>query len=65
MTDIIHKTKVFTPEYRDAKKAHIPNIQAYKEMYDHSIQDPDRFWAKQAQRLDWYKKWRKKNSVTH
>ena len=34
MSGIMGKTKVFTPVYRDAKKAHIPNIQSYKKMYD-------------------------------
>ena len=57
MSAIMDKTKVFTPAYRDAKKAHIPNIQAYREMYDHSIKNPDGFWAEQAERLNWYKKW--------
>ena len=59
MSDIMDKTKVFTPEYRDAKKAHIPNIQTYKERYDRSIKNPEGFWAEQAERLDWYKKWAK------
>ena len=59
MSDIMNETKVFTPEYRDAKKAHIPNIQTYKERYDRSIKDPEGFWAEQAERLDWFKKWNK------
>ena len=59
MSDIMDKTAVFTPEYRDAKKAHIPNIQTYKERYDRSIKNPEGFWAEQAERLDWYKKWDK------
>ena len=58
----MENTKIFTPVYRDAKKAHIPNIQAYKEMYDHSIKDPDGFWIEQAHRLHWYKQW---NSVSN
>ncbi len=28
---------------------------AYKKMYADSVQDPDKFWAKQAKRLDWFK----------
>jgi len=58
----MEKTKTFTPVYRDAKKAHISNIEAYKEIYNNSIKDSDGFWAEQANRLDWNKKW---NSVSN
>lgn len=57
MTEILNDTKVFKPNYRDAEKAHIPNMNTYQEMYDKSVKDPDGFWAKQAERLDWIKKW--------
>jgi len=57
MTEIINDIKVFKPIYRDAEKAHIPNMNTYQEMYDKSVKDPDGFWAEQAERLDWIKKW--------
>ena len=30
---------------------------SYQRLYDESIADPDTFWAKQAERLDWIKRW--------
>jgi acetyl-CoA synthetase len=57
MTALLNDIKVFKPNYRDAEKAHIPNMNAYQKMYDKSVKDPDGFWAKQAERLDWMKKW--------
>ena len=57
MTEIINDIKVFKPIYRDAEKAHIPNMTAYKKKYDKSVKNPDGFWAEQAERLDWIKKW--------
>ena len=33
------------------------NSQQYLDMYQQSIQDPDTFWAEQAQRLDWMETW--------
>ena len=57
MTDIINDIKVFKPNYRDAEKAHIPNMETYRKIYDRSVKDPEGFWADQADRLDWYKKW--------
>ena len=57
MTEILNDIKVFKPNYRDAEKAHIPNMNTYQEIYDKSVKNPDGFWAKQAERLDWMKKW--------
>ncbi|MCJ7828572.1 MAG: hypothetical protein MUP81_02395, partial [Dehalococcoidia bacterium] len=28
-------------------------------MYNRSIQDPERFWAEEARKLDWFKTWDK------
>ncbi|MCZ6721605.1 MAG: acetate--CoA ligase [Proteobacteria bacterium] len=33
--------------------------ESYFEMYRHSIEDADEFWAEQAKRLDWIEPWRK------
>ena len=36
------------------------NQEQYKSMYEHSLSDPDSFWAEQANELlDWYKPWDK------
>ena len=51
--------KVFKPDYRDAEKSHIPDMTTYRRLYDKSVKDPEGFWAEQAERLDWYKKWDK------
>jgi len=59
MNDIMNDIKVFKPDYRDTEKSHIPDMTAYKELYDKSVKDPEGFWAEQAERLDWYKKWDK------
>ncbi|MCX6010570.1 MAG: acetyl-coenzyme A synthetase, partial [Chloroflexi bacterium] len=29
----------------------------YMDMYNRSIQDPQRFWAEEARKLDWFKTW--------
>jgi acetyl-CoA synthetase len=31
----------------------------YMDMYQRSIQDPERFWAEEARKLDWFKTWDK------
>jgi len=47
----------FFPPYRDQKIAHIPSLDAYQKLYDQSVNDPDTFWANQAERLSWYQRW--------
>lgn len=41
-----------------AKTAHVTR-ESYKKDYAESIQDPDKFWARIATRLDWMKPWTK------
>jgi acetyl-CoA synthetase len=42
-----------------AKKARIGSLDQYRALYDRSLSDSDRFWAEQAERLQWFKKWDK------
>jgi acetyl-CoA synthetase len=39
-----------------ARKGTLTNPQ-YLQMYEESVKDPEGFWAKQAERLHWFKKW--------
>jgi acetyl-CoA synthetase len=49
--------KIYDVPTEFASKAHI-DAKTYKEMYQRSVDDPDGFWAEQAEKfLDWYKKW--------
>jgi acetyl-CoA synthetase len=40
-----------------AKQARIGSMEKYRALYDRSISDPDKFWAEQAERITWSKKW--------
>ena len=44
------------PEF--ASKSHI-NHDLYEKMYKASLEDPEKFWASQAERITWIKKWDK------
>ena len=37
-----------------AQGARIPGFDAYRELYQRSVDDPQGFWLEQAQRLDWF-----------
>jgi acetyl-CoA synthetase len=45
------------PEF--SKKARIKGMDQYRALYDRSISNPDGFWAEQAERITWFKKWDK------
>ena len=42
-----------------SKKARIKSLDQYRSLYDRSISNPDGFWAEQAERITWFKKWDK------
>ena len=42
-----------------SKRAHVQSLEQYHELYNQSIEDPDLFWSRIAERVDWYKKWDK------
>ncbi len=48
--------KIFEIPASAKEKAWIDN-DTYLKMYQESIEDPEGFWDKQADRLDWFKKW--------
>ena len=33
------------------------NVAEYEDLYQHSIEDPEMFWAERAEELEWYQKW--------
>jgi acetyl-CoA synthetase len=53
----MESTQLVKPSYRDSHRAHIPSIEKYTQMYKNSVENSDDFWATQAERLDWFKKW--------
>ena len=51
--------KIFNPDDTAKSNAHIGSIEEYKKKYKHSIDKPEEFWAEQAERISWFKKWDK------
>ncbi|MEX0684651.1 MAG: acetate--CoA ligase [Balneolales bacterium] len=48
--------KFYNPSKEILKNA---NIKSYDILYKRSIEDPQGFWAEEAEKLDWFKKWDK------
>lgn len=49
--------KKFYPSSKFSKHAHISSQEQYQKVYEESVSDPAGFWARQAERLHWFKKW--------
>lgn len=49
----------FPPSEEFRSKANIKSMEEYKELYDRSVSEPEKFWAEMAAELHWFKKWKK------
>ena len=55
----INNMEKFEPNNAVKSNAHINSIEEYNEIYKHSIDNPEKFWSEQAERISWFKKWDK------
>ncbi len=58
ITSLEKENRVFKPNPEFSKKAYIKSLSQYKKMYNESIKNPKKFWAKIAGELFWFKKWK-------
>ncbi len=59
ITSVLKETRLFKPADAFSSKAHIQTLDEYEKLYQRSIDDPEGFWAEQAQGLHWFRKWDK------
>jgi len=59
ITSLSRENRIFKPKKSFSKNAYIKSFQQYKKAYEKSIKDPEKFWAKIADELHWFKKWTK------
>ena len=51
-------TALYEPSALFASRAHVKNIEEYRELFRQARQDPDAFWAGIAEReIHWFQKW--------
>ena len=56
----LRRKRVFRPSKEFSEKARIKSLEQYEKLYQESIKDPEKFWAKMAEEtLVWTKKWDK------
>ncbi|MBK9154715.1 MAG: acetate--CoA ligase [Chloracidobacterium sp.] len=54
---ILNESRVFEPPADFAANAHLKSFEEYEGLYAEAAADPAAFWAKQAENLDWFRKW--------
>jgi len=59
ITSMMAEGKAINPPPELSRQAYIKSMAEYKKIYQQSIADPDAFWGKMAEQLDWFKKWDK------
>src|SRR3989338_6741203 len=59
ITSVNTEIRTFPPPHLFSKKAHIKSEEEYKQIYKQSITHPEQFWARQAENIEWFKRWDK------
>ncbi|NOT49451.1 MAG: acetate--CoA ligase [Acidobacteria bacterium] len=54
---VLSESRLFPPPAEFAANAHVKSFEEYKKLYAEAEADPQAFWAKQAESLDWFEKW--------
>jgi acetyl-CoA synthetase len=56
---VLHVPEVFPPSAEFTSKAHVRSMEEYEALYREADSEPDKFWAKMASQLHWFKPWDK------
>jgi acetyl-CoA synthetase len=57
---VLHEERTFPPKKEFSQQAHLKTLVQYRELYDQSIADPEKFWGQRAkEELVWFKPWKK------
>jgi acetyl-CoA synthetase len=59
IASMMAEKRVFHPSQEFSQSAALRSLEEYKALYNWSVKDPEGFWGKIAEQLDWYKKWDK------
>ena len=59
ITSVLTETRVFPPPPDFARQAHVTSLEQYEALWNWAKDDPEGFWAEQAQAVHWFKTWDK------
>ncbi|MBI5417999.1 acetate--CoA ligase [Candidatus Poribacteria bacterium] len=56
---VLSEQKIFYPSKEFQEKSHVKSQTEYEKLYKESIEEPEKFWEKQASEISWFHKWDK------
>ena len=56
---ILQEQRKFEPPAEFSRGAHIKSLAEYEQLYNESVDDPEKFWSRIASELHWFKQWDK------
>jgi acetyl-CoA synthetase len=59
ITSVLKESRRFPPPPDFAAHAHIKSLADYEKLWQRARDNPEAFWAEQAERLHWFKRWDK------
>src|SRR5579871_1933435 len=59
ITSVLKEKRSFSPPPDFAAAAHFKNIADYERLWQRAKDDPNGFWAEQAESLQWFRRWDK------
>jgi len=59
ITSVLKESRVFPPPAEFAAAAHIKSLAEYERLWQRAKDDPNAFWAEQAESLAWMRRWDK------
>ncbi len=59
ITSVLKETRSFAPPAEFAANAHVGSLAQYEQLFARAKDDPEGFWAEQAESLAWFKRWDK------
>jgi acetyl-CoA synthetase len=59
ITSVLKETRKFPPSAEFAKQASVKNLAEYELLWQRAKDNPEAFWAEQADTLHWFKRWDK------
>lgn len=59
ITSVLKETRVFPPSAEFSAQAHVKSLAEYETLWQRARDQPEAFWAEQADELHWFKRWDK------
>ncbi|MFN0121818.1 MAG: acetyl-coenzyme A synthetase N-terminal domain-containing protein, partial [Blastocatellia bacterium] len=54
---VLNESRLFPPPAAFVRQAHLQGMSEYERLYAEAEADPEAYWATQAARLHWFRKW--------